>query len=216
MIKLKNILAENMLRFGTKNLNESTKQKLIESGSTEPGDPSQSTVDLSDDFRNANSALQTYADTYNALTKPEKQDKKPITLSLITDPTDPNNLLITGAGRATAGDAKGKEAQNYIFKYNMPTQTLTRRLYVNNQWTTKTIASNPQNIGSGPDGIWRYGGATSDKNVQAVKNAADKVGNAVITLFYKIRDTAPKGSVEVSRHWDEFKLGTPEQRAQNY
>lgn len=46
MIKMKNILAENMLRFGPRNLSESERKNLQKLSEAEPGDPSQAVIDL--------------------------------------------------------------------------------------------------------------------------------------------------------------------------
>ena len=61
---MKNILAENMLRFGPRNLSESEKRNLQRLVEADPGDPSQSTVNLTADI----TALKTACAAFNTAT----------------------------------------------------------------------------------------------------------------------------------------------------
>ena len=87
--QMKNILAENMLRFGPRNLSESEKrnlQKLVEQ--TEPGDPSQATVDLTSDI----TSLKTACMAFNN----DIKNKLKIDTELITSVTPEG--MIAGSG----------------------------------------------------------------------------------------------------------------------
>jgi len=72
MIKLKNILAENMLRFGTKNLSETMKRALLEFDPNypsekivRPGDPSQKSVTITTELTAVDSAIESFVAEYN-------------------------------------------------------------------------------------------------------------------------------------------------------
>jgi hypothetical protein len=76
MIKLKNILAENMFRFGTKNLSESDKRRLREMHykalnlmeqevEKYPEDPSQQSIAITTEFTAVQAAAESFAAEYN-------------------------------------------------------------------------------------------------------------------------------------------------------
>jgi hypothetical protein len=224
MIKLKNILAENMLRFGTKNLNESEKHRLIESGSTEPGDPSQSTVDLSTEFSALNTALKTYNQQFDSIVGVDPG------LFLRQSTKVPGDLLFTSNQIQRLMSGNG-----YVLKYNIPTKKLSR---YTPEYTYKTDNGgigkaeahvynfsklDANNIGvSRSVGIWRHpiiGGVNfkKEKQTEKVKAAAITVGQAIFDFLNAFTTkNVPSNYVPIKMQnfadgTSEFILGTPEQ-----
>jgi len=193
MIKLKNILAENMLRFGTKNLNESEKHRLIESGSTEPGDPSQSTVDLSTDYATLKSALTTYNSTVKSVMGVDPG------LFLRSANEKPSQLLITSGQRQDDGGQPGGD--NFVLKYDIPSGVLKRRV-ATKPVSFYTVPLDGNNIGTGKGyGIWFYGlnndliEKKGEKKKEQVKSAANVAGAAIAAFFSKVQTSVPKNYV---------------------
>jgi hypothetical protein len=192
---MKNILAENLLRFGVKNLKESDKQRLKEA---DPGDPSQSTVDLSADYASLKSALATYNSTIKSITGFDPG------LFLRAANKNPTDLLITSATRQTKKNGDGYHLKwqpnnpNKIWVFFPPTEKFSG--------DELTINLDGKSIGSSSYGLWKYSGvnANNEKQVAKVKQAADTLGNAIVQFFNKVQSSVPKNYIITkSRAYDD-------------
>lgn len=185
MIKLKNILAENMFRFGTKNLSETMKRSLNE---TDPGDPSQSTVDLSTEYATLKTALETYNSTVNSIMGVNPG------LFFMQSEKSPSELLIIDIYRQDDG--------TFLLKYDIPSGGLTRRLNSNPPKFFK-LQLNGDSIGTSGQGIWYFRLSDEQRNktnkVEKVKAAAKIVGDAIAVFFTAVQTKVPKNYVVTQR-----------------
>lgn len=173
----------------------SNRQYLVENptGTTQtttPGDPSQSTVDLSTDYATLKSALVTYNNTVKSIMGVDPG------LFLRSSNKAPSQLLITSGGRQ---DDSGQGGDNFVLKYDIPTGVLKRR--VGSQPPTfYTLKLDGNEIGTGTNkGIWFFGLNTNlmkkEKKVEQVKTAANIAGTAIATFFSKVQSSVPKNYV---------------------
>jgi hypothetical protein len=181
MIKMKNILAENLLRFGVKNLNESDKKRLIEA---EPGDPSQ-TIDLSAELSEITTALRTYNTAFKEITG--------VNIILFVDSNNVNNI--------TANDlAANKFIVKLSDKGNMHRKTIIGEwgTYLNEPYpkiSESKLFTLDQGalMGSDPNiGLWRFGTKKvkfpenqnkRDQFKQKIKAAATVAGEAIAKYY---------------------------------
>ena len=160
-------------------------------GTTTPGDPSQSTVDLSTDYATLKSALATYNNTVNSVMGVDPG------LFLRSSNKAPSQLLITSNTRQ---DNSGQGAgDNWVLRYDIPTATLKRRVQAN-PVQIHTLALDGNTIGTGPGkGIWFFGLnqdlMKKEKKVEQVKSAANVVGAAIAAFFSKVQTSVPKNYV---------------------
>jgi hypothetical protein len=188
---MKNILAENMLRFGSKNLTESEKinlQRLVE---TDPGDPSQAAVDLSTEYGTLRSALATYNSTFKGITGVDPG------LFLRSSNAKPSQLLITSAKRQ---DDSGQSAgDNFVLRYDIPTAVLKRRVGTQPP-SFYTLQLDGNSIGTSKGGgIWHYAVPenikSKEKKVEQIKAAANTAGAAIAEFFKAVQTKVPKNYV---------------------
>ena len=157
---------------------------------TTPGDPSQSTVDLSTDYATLKTVLATYNSTFQSIMGTDPG------LFLRSANNAPSQLLITSNTRQ---DDSGQGAgENYVLKYDIPTSVLKRRVG-SSPVKFYTLQLDGSSIGTGPGGIW-YFGLTQDllkkeKKVEQVKAAANVAGAAIATFFSKVQTSVPKNYV---------------------
>jgi hypothetical protein len=188
---MKNILAENMLRFGTKNLNESTRQTLTEQ--TDSGDPSQATIDLSAEYIAAREALQTYSATLKTLTG--KDDS--VFITTITQDQEPSATIIITSNKYKMMPTPTPNAPAYKFRYDISTGTAkTYRFFTDPSTNTGRAEAKPANLDV--DGIaagivfWK----TKKEKDQATLTAAKKTAAAAILPFFNaIATKVPKNYV---------------------
>jgi hypothetical protein len=155
---------------------------------TTPGDPSQSTVDLSTDYVTLKTALATYNSTFQDIMGVDPG------LFLKASSDAPSQILLTSNTRQSQS-GQGSSGNNFVLKYDIPTSVLTRRIATNPvKFNTLTLDGN--SIGAGGGGIWSYGLTADlmkkDKKVKQVKAAANVVGAALATFFIKVQTSVPK------------------------
>ena len=160
-------------------------------GTTTPGDPSQSTVDLSTDYATLKSALATYNNTFNSVMGVDPG------LFLRSSNKVPSQLLITSNTRQDDGGQPGGD--NFVLRYDIPTGVLKRRVGTK-PVSFYTVPLDGNNIGTGKGyGIWFFGLNTDlmkkEKKVEQVKAAANIAGAAIATFFSKVQTSVPKNYV---------------------
>lgn len=161
-------------------------------GTTTPGDPSQSTVDLSTDYATLKSALATYNNTVNSVMGVDPG------LFLRSSNKAPSQLLITSGGRQD-DSGQGTSGDNFVLRYEIPTGVLKRRVGTKPP-TFYTLKLDGNEIGTGANkGIWFFGLnqdlMKKEKKVEQVKAAANVAGAAIAAFFSKVQTSVPKNYV---------------------
>jgi hypothetical protein len=155
---------------------------------TTPGDPSQSTVDLSTEYATLKTALATYNSTVNSIMEVNPG------LFFMQSEKSPSELLISDLSR--------QDDSTFLLKYNIPTGVLTRRL---NSSPPKffTLQLNGDSIGTSGQGIWYFRLSDEQRNkankVEKVKAAAKIVGDAIGAFFTAVQTKVPKNYVVTQR-----------------
>ena len=159
---------------------------------TTPGDPSQSTVDLSTDYATLYAALTTYNSTVQSIMGVDPG------LFLRSSNKAPSQLLIT-SGKRQDDSGQGMSGDNFVLRYDIPTGVLKRRVGTTPPtFYTLTLDGNEIGTGAGK-GIWSYG-LNADlmknaKKVEQVKAAANIAGAAIAAFFSKVQSSVPKNYV---------------------
>lgn len=205
-------------------LNESEKKRILEmhnnaskrhylneqNTTNEPGDPTQSTVDLSTDYTNLRSALMTYNSTVKSIMGVDPG------LFLRSSNKLPSQLLITSGGRQD-DSGQGTSGDNFVLRYDIPTGVLKRRVG-SNPVKFYTLPLDGNTIGTGPGGIWYFGLSEDlkkkEKKVDQVKAAANVAGAAIASFFSKVQGSVPKNYVvnktkSYADGTDEYIFGPP-------
>lgn len=189
---------------------------------TTPGDPSQSTVDLSTEYSALKSALDTYNSAFEGITGVNPG------LFLRESTKNPGELLITSnqAQRSHGGNG-------FVLKYKIPTKQLIRYTpeytYKGKDGGTYKAESNVYNmkldatdIGANrSSGIWRHpitGGVDfkKEKETEKVRSIALTVGQAIVDFFNAFTTKNVPSNYVLTRQQgfddgsSEFILGPPE------
>lgn len=176
---MKNILAENMLRFGTKNLSESNK-KILQEADNDPGDPSQSTITITNTYNALRQALNTYNAEYKKIVG-----------------QDIGLFFSAGANSDSIGiysNLQGDQNKALI-QYDTKTGGIIRRRRQKDPsgsggfyWKTKTFSDNDINgaAADGEYGLAIHGVTDAQKQLPKLKPAAIAVMTAVSNMFKEI------------------------------
>lgn len=187
---MKNILAENMLRFGSKNLTESERKNLQRLVEADPGDPSQAAIDLSTEYSTLYTALTTYNSTFKSITGVDPG------LFLRASNKAPSQLLITSNKRQN--DSGQSAGDNFVLKYDIPTGVLKRRVGTEPP-SFYTMQLDGNSIGTSKGGIWYYAVPenikSKEKKVEQLKAAANTAGAAIAEFFKAVQTKVPKNYV---------------------
>jgi len=194
---MKNILAENLLRFGVKNLKESDKKKLIE---LDPGDPISITPEFAQKaYASVAKEIQTYNEKFNKWTKNKANGGKGLVLFLAVPASGDNTIELRDA------NSNRNQPNRWIMEYDLDNKKLTRKVM---------SGERPQNIDIAYDGrmtgspiSWSIGnvrnGVKLNKNRPNQKNISDAIYNAAWDLwsnylglqaFFKKLSEAPAGT----------------------
>ena len=206
---MKNILAENMLRFGPRNLTESEKRNLQRLTEADPGDPSQSTVDLTADM----TALKSACTAFNN----DLKSKLKIDTELMTSVTPEGQT--TGGPYITITSPIFQKIYGTNRPYGYIGVELSKGYYGVHFWgTTGVKQASLQNLIISIKNLTGYiarGGETdSDKGMKFNAKYNDQISEATTTLFntvdpifrklltykgYNSATTATDGKVTISK-----------------
>ena len=209
---MKNILAENLLRFGVKNLKESDKQKLTEQ---DPGDPAAMTPEMAQQsYSSATKELQTYSANFNRWTKNKANGGKGINLYLRVPASGANTVELVDS------NSTRNDADKWILQYNLDTKKLIRKVIsttgaqnMNIDYTGGTATMSDWSIG-------RYrGGVKLDTTKPKQKTINDAIQNAAADLwtnymglkqFFAKLSQAPVGTAVAEMGNGKFILQLPQ------